>query len=101
MTPKRGPAEAQIPTGREYLNVEQVWDRLNRSISKRKLYALAANKTIRSTRSLGRLLIEWESVEALLETETPADRADDRQGEREPPRDRGAAERIRPGFVLW
>jgi len=83
------------------LNVQQVWERLNRSISKSKLYALAASGRIRSTRSLDRLLIEWESVEELLGQESPPDRADDRGGEGKGERVNGVLDGVRPDFPLW
>jgi hypothetical protein len=50
-----------------YLSVKQVVQRLNGAVSGKLIYALVAKGKLRSNRSLGKLLIEEDSLVELME----------------------------------
>ncbi len=50
-----------------YLSVRQVVDKLNGAVSGKLIYALVARGTLRVNRSLGKLLIEEDSLIELME----------------------------------
>lgn len=51
----------------DYLNVNQVWLALNRSISKSQIYRLIQRGKLRSNTKTGRILVEKSSLEELME----------------------------------
>lgn len=56
---------------KSYLSVKQVVQRLNGAVSAKLIYRLAAQGRLRTNRSLGKLLIEEESLVDLLEPPKP------------------------------
>jgi hypothetical protein len=60
---------------KSYLSVKQVYARLNGAVSLRQIYASVARGKLRVSRAFGKVLIEEESLSALLEAsaDPPAD----------------------------
>lgn len=50
----------------QWLTVEQTLEKLNHVIKRTKLYELVRQKRIRSSRGLGKLLIDWPFLEEYL-----------------------------------
>lgn len=82
---------------KNYLSVKQVVQRLNGAVSPKLIYKLIALGKLRANRAMGKVLIEEESLNELLEGPPRPPPAP----EEPPPRQRARGRPRREGLKLW